>query len=125
MSVVVQLPAPLRSVAGGQRQVTLEPAPETVGEALRALWALHPALRDRVVDEQGQVRPHVNVFVGSEPIRDAGGLAAAVADGSEIAIIPAISGGCNDGALRASPDTRARALTSPGDRRGHARRRFF
>jgi molybdopterin converting factor small subunit len=93
VSVVVELPGPLRPYAGGQRRVMLEPPPATVADALRALWLLHPALRDRVLDEQGRVRPHVNVFVGAESIRDAGGLAAAVPDGSEIAIIPAVSGG--------------------------------
>lgn len=93
MSVVVQIPAPLRPSAGGQGRVVLEPPPATVADALHALCALHPALRDRVLDERGRVRPHVNVFVGVDNIRDRGGLAAAVPDGAEIAIIPAVSGG--------------------------------
>jgi molybdopterin converting factor small subunit len=93
VSLFVQIPGPLRPYAGGCRRVSLGPGPRTVAEALDALWQLHPALRDRVVDEQGRVRPHVNVFVGAESIRDLGGLAAAVADGAEIAIIPAVSGG--------------------------------
>ena len=93
MSVTVQLPGPLRPFAEGRRQVTLDPAPATVGEALGLLWTLYPALRERVLDEQGRVRPHVNVFVGTDSIRDGGGLGARVPDGSEIAIIPAVSGG--------------------------------
>jgi sulfur-carrier protein len=93
VSVTVQLPGPLRPFAQGLREVTLDPPPSTVGEALAALWALHPALRDRVLDEQGRVRPHVNVFVGTDSIRDGAGLDARVPDGSEIAIIPAVSGG--------------------------------
>ena len=101
MSVTVAVPAALRPLAEGLRQVTLDPAPATVGEALVALWARHPALRDRIVDEQGRVRPHVNVFVGTDNIRDRGGLEARVADGSEIAIIAAVSGG---GATTASAD---------------------
>ena len=95
MSVVVQIPAPLRPHAQGRREVTLEGRPLTVGEALSALWAVHPSLRDRVLDEQGQVRPHVNVFVGAESIRDGGGLAMPISDTCVIAIIPAVSGGCN------------------------------
>jgi molybdopterin converting factor small subunit len=91
MSVVVQIPAPLRPQAQGRR----EGRPLTVGEALSALWAMHPSLRDRVLDEQGQVRPHVNVFVGAESIRDGGGLAMPITDTCVIAIIPAVSGGCN------------------------------
>lgn len=93
MSLVVQIPGPLRPYADGRGRVTLAPGPRTVAEALGALWQLHPALRDRILDEQGRVRPHVNIFVGAESIRDLGGLAAAVADPCEIAIIPAVSGG--------------------------------
>ena len=92
MSVVVQIPGPLRPQAQGRREVTLEGRPLTVGEALSAL---HPPLRDRVLDERGQVRPHVNVFVGAESIRDGGGLAMPISDTCVIAIIPAVSGGCN------------------------------
>jgi len=98
VSVTIAIPAPLRPLAEGLRQVTLDPAPATVGEALAALWARHPALRDRIVDEQGRVRPHVNVFVGSDSVRDSGGLKARVPDGSEIAIIAAVSGGATTAA---------------------------
>ena len=93
MSVVIQIPAPLRPFAGGRGRIAIDPAPATVADALGALCALHPGLRDRIFDEQGRVRPHVNVFVGGESIRDAGGLAMAVPDGAEIAIIAAVSGG--------------------------------
>ena len=68
-------------------------SPASVGEALAALWSMHPGVRDRVVTEQGDVRPHVNVFVGSESIRYTGGLATPVRDGDEVSIIPAVSGG--------------------------------
>jgi molybdopterin synthase sulfur carrier subunit len=98
VSVTIEIPAPLRPFAEGRRQVTLDPAPPTVGEALAALWAHHPALRDRILDEQGRVRPHVNVFVGTQSIRDGAGLGARVADGSEIAIIAAVSGGATPAA---------------------------
>jgi molybdopterin converting factor small subunit len=50
-------------------------------------------VRDRVVTEQGEVRPHVNVFVGDESIRFTGGLDTAVTSGAEIHIVPAVSGG--------------------------------
>jgi len=50
-------------------------------------------VRDRVITELGDVRPHVNIFVDGESIRDAGGLGAPVHDGAEIFILPALSGG--------------------------------
>jgi molybdopterin converting factor small subunit len=50
-------------------------------------------VRDRVVTEQGEVRPHVNVFVGVESIRFTGDLATPLAADAEISIVPAVSGG--------------------------------
>ena len=91
--MVVHIPGYLRQFTGGRARVALETRPATAGEALEALWTLHPGVRDRVVTEQGEVRPHVNVFVGSESIRFTGGLATPLADGGEISIVPAVSGG--------------------------------
>jgi sulfur-carrier protein len=65
----------------------------TVGEALRALGERHPGITARVLDEQGEVRRHVNVFVGSQSIRDTGGLATVLRDGSSISLLAAVSGG--------------------------------
>jgi molybdopterin converting factor small subunit len=65
----------------------------TVADALTLLWTLHPGARDRVLNEQGQVRQHIDIFIGSESIRYTGGLASPVADGSQITIVPAVSGG--------------------------------
>jgi molybdopterin converting factor small subunit len=93
MGVTVALPGPLRELAGGRSRVELDAAAGTVGEALRALRSAHPALYDRIVTEQGELRPHVNLFVGVENVRSAGGLAMPIADGSELVIIPAVSGG--------------------------------
>ena len=70
----------------------------TVSDALTALWTLHPGVRDRVINEQGQVRQHINIFVGDENMRYTGGLATPVSDGSQISIVPAVSGGnCSSG----------------------------
>lgn len=77
----------------GRNQIAIEAAPSSVGEALAELWKLHPGLRDRVVNEQGQLRQHVNVFLDSENIRRKESLATQVADGSELTILPAVSGG--------------------------------
>ena len=94
--VVFHIPGYLRTFTGGVSRVDLERCPDTVGEALAALWALHPGVRDRVVDERGAVRQHVNVFVGDESIRFTGGLQTAVRPGVEIWIVPAVSGGGPD-----------------------------
>jgi len=93
MAVTINIPSYLAAFADGQRSVKLTSSPATVGQALDALWGQHPALRDRVVDEQSQVRQHINIFVGEESIRFAQGLATPVPDGAEILIVPAVSGG--------------------------------
>jgi L-asparaginase len=91
--LTVFVPAALRGFTGGRAEVALGGAPATVGAALELLFAAHPGLRDRVVDETGAVRPHVNVFVGPESIRFLGGLAAPLPADGELAILPAVSGG--------------------------------
>jgi molybdopterin converting factor small subunit len=95
LKLTFRIPGPLLSFTGGRSLVEADAAPTvaTVEEALGQLWRLYPGLRERVLTEQGQVRPHVNVFVGSDSIRDTGGLSTPVKDRAEIAIIPAVSGG--------------------------------
>lgn len=93
MSVRVILPAQLRELAGGRASVPLEGSPTTVAEAFDALRATLPGVYDRIVTERREVRQHVNVFVGDEDIRWTGGLGTPLAEGSEVVILPAVSGG--------------------------------
>jgi molybdopterin synthase sulfur carrier subunit len=91
--VTVELPGALRPFARGSAVVTLDEPCATVGEALETLERHWPGVRDRVLDEQGTLRPHVAVFVGEESIRHRGGLNAPLAEDSTIVILPAVSGG--------------------------------
>jgi sulfur-carrier protein len=91
--VTFHIPGALREFTAGQNRVEIKASPTTVSKALSALWTLHPGVRDRVTTEQGQIREHINIFVGNEDIRYTGGLMTPVSDGSEISIVPAISGG--------------------------------
>src|SRR5437870_3168778 len=95
MQVVVLVPRALRRFAGEQARVTID-ASDGCGlrDVLDALARVHPGVAARVLDEQGRLRRHVNVFVGDEESRVLGGLDAPVPDGAEIAILPAVSGGC-------------------------------
>ena len=93
MAVRVRLPVTLRDLPGVKAVVTLPGQPGTVADALAALWRELPSLRDRILTETGDVREHVQVFVGVESIRYTGGLATAVPEGTEISIVPAVSGG--------------------------------
>jgi molybdopterin converting factor small subunit len=80
-------------MTGGLSHVEVETSGGTLQDALEALFAAYPGIRDRILTERGEIREHVNVFVGNNETRNSGGLATPVADGMEIAIIPAISGG--------------------------------
>ena len=82
----------LRSFTGGETEVRLADGSATVGDALGELWSQHPALRDRILDEQGEIRTHVNIFLGDKSVKQAEGLATPVR-GSEIHIFNAVSGG--------------------------------
>ncbi len=98
MSVVFFIPGPLRAFTNGRSEVVVEGSFATLRDALAALCAIHPGLRDRMLTEQGEVREHINLFVGNECVRYANGLATRVPDGSEISVIPAISGGSREAA---------------------------
>ena len=110
MAVVFYIPSYLRNFTEGRGRVPVSARAATVGEALTELWMLYPGVRDRVVDEQGKLRRHVNVFVGDVNIRDARGLDTVLPHGTEISIIPAVSGGrriaghCNRGLCAPRPD---------------------
>jgi sulfur-carrier protein len=91
--VTFHIPGALRQFTGGQSKIAIEQSPATVANALIAFWTLYPGIRDRVVTEQGQVREHINIFVGEENVRYTGGLATPVNNHAEISIVPAISGG--------------------------------
>jgi len=93
MPVSFRIPTYLAAFADGKNLLAIEDSPATVRDALKSLWQQHPALRDRIVDEQGEVRQHINIFVGEEAIRFADGLATKVPEGTEILIVPAVSGG--------------------------------
>jgi sulfur-carrier protein len=91
--VTFHIPGALREFTDGRSAVTLDFSSGTLTDALSALWALHPGVRDRVVTEQGQLRQHINIFVGNENVRYTGGLATPIPENSEVHIVPAVSGG--------------------------------
>ncbi len=83
----VRLRAPLSELAGGRRELELDGA--TVAEVLRALEEEHPDVKGWILDEQGNIREHINVFVNKEYGQEATPLR----PDDRVHIIPAISGG--------------------------------
>jgi sulfur-carrier protein len=93
MPVTFYIPGALREFTAGRSTVEIAESAATLAEALSALWTLYPGVRDRIATEQGQVREHINIFVGDENIRYTGGLTTKLASGSQISIVPVVSGG--------------------------------
>lgn len=87
------IPSQLREFTRNRAEIRVEGHASSVSDALLLLWRECPAIRDRVLTERGEVRPHINIFVDGEALRDRGGLGADVPDGAEIYILPAVSGG--------------------------------
>jgi molybdopterin synthase sulfur carrier subunit len=91
MPVTVRIPTTLRPLAGGRSTVEVEGS--TVGEVLKSLDATHEGFADRLLDEQGNLRRFVNVFVADDDVRYLQGLDTPVPDGETVAILPAVAGG--------------------------------
>ena len=83
----------LKEFTGGGTEFVLNGEHDTVGEVLSALWVERAALRDRVLNEQGEIRRHVNIFYDGRDVRRLDGLATAIVPGSELHIFNAVSGG--------------------------------
>lgn len=93
MTIAVVVPNALTPYTRGAGTLQVHAPCATVADALSAVAARWPALTDRVLTEQGELRRHVNVFVGDESIRFLDGLDTPIADGATIMIVPAVSGG--------------------------------
>jgi molybdopterin converting factor small subunit len=91
MSVKVRIPTILRTYTDGASEVTAEGA--TLGEVLEDLEANHNGIKARVLDDAGEIRRFVNVYVGNDDVRFLEGLGSATPEGTQISIIPAVAGG--------------------------------
>jgi sulfur-carrier protein len=91
VSTTVRIPTPLRNLTDGAAKVTVDGG--TVREVLDAVEAAHPGVAERLLDEQGNLRRFVNVFVDDEDIRFQEGLDTTVAEGATVSVIPAVAGG--------------------------------
>lgn len=93
MAVTVRLPGALRDSVGGENKLTA--AGRTLEEVFADIERRHPGFRARVVDDAGQLRTYVNVYIGDADARTSGGLAAAVPPDAEVMVIPAMAGGAS------------------------------
>lgn len=91
MAVTVYIPTPFRRATGNRDRVDVAAA--DVGTLLEELERSYSGLKGLVRDERGELHRHINLYVNSESIDALRGLATPLADGDEVAIIPALAGG--------------------------------
>jgi molybdopterin synthase sulfur carrier subunit len=86
-----RIPGPLRSLSGGQSTVDVEAG--DLRAAIDRLDQKHPGFKSRLLDDQGEPRQFVNIYLNDEDIRLGSGLGSAVRESDEISIVPAVAGG--------------------------------
>ena len=88
---VIRIPAPLRSYTDGADEVPVDG--DTAGEALVNLGEAHAGILEKLLDDSGELRSFVNVYIGERNIRSLVGLKSPVGEGDILSIVPAVAGG--------------------------------
>ena len=91
MAIEVRIPTILRTYTGGESEV--DAAGATLAEVLDDLDASYTGIKGRILDESGELRRFVNVYVGNDDVRFLDNLATPTPDGAQISVIPAVAGG--------------------------------
>ena len=91
MPVTVRIPQPLRNLTANQS--TVPAGGDTLLACITNLEAAFPGFRERVMDDGGQLRRFVNIYVNGDDVRFIEGLATPLKDGDEVSIVPAVAGG--------------------------------
>jgi len=91
MAINVRIPQPLRGLTGNKPVV--ESSGTSLGECIVSLETTFPGMRDRLMDESGQLRRFVNIYVNGDDVRFIDGLGTSLKDGDEVSIVPAVAGG--------------------------------
>ena len=91
MSIVVRIPTPLRRLTDGQDKVDVDS--DSLGGVIDAMNEQYPGIRERICDDQGQLRNFVNVYINGEDVRFLQGLETPTSAGDEVSVVPAVAGG--------------------------------
>ncbi len=91
MSVVVRIPTPLRRMTNGQDKVEVDSG--NLAAMVDELEGSYPGMKDRLLDENGELRYFVNIYLNGEDVRFLDGLETAMSSGDEVSIVPAVAGG--------------------------------
>ena len=100
MSVSVYIPSPFRWLTQNREHIDVDG--QNVAEVLTAVNTRYPGFDNLVFDSEGSVPAHINIYVNNREIHELGGTETPVADGDQVAVIPALAGGADDGAQPAA-----------------------
>jgi adenylyltransferase/sulfurtransferase len=88
---VIRIPTPLRSYVNGQSEVPVQG--NTVADAMESLLTQFPTMRPHLTNNEGKLRPFVNLFLGENNVRDLQGLETPLGEGDRLLLIPSVAGG--------------------------------
>lgn len=91
MTVTIRVPTTLRTLTAGEPEVHVDPG--TVESVFSSLELRHPGFSERLLDDDGNLRRFVNVFVSDDDVRFLDGMKTDVPDGETVSIVPAVAGG--------------------------------
>ncbi len=91
MGVTVRIPTPLRRMTNGQSKLEMDAS--TLSVMIDSLEASYPGFKERLIDENGDLRYFVNIYLNGEDVRFLQGLDTSTSSGDEISIVPAVAGG--------------------------------
>ncbi len=91
MAVTVKIPTPLRTLTNNDDSCEIDAS--DLAAVVTALEATYPGMQERLLDEGGEIRRFVNIFVNGEDVRFLNGLTTTLDTGDEISIVPAVAGG--------------------------------
>lgn len=91
MAITVRIPTPLRRLTNGQDKLEIEST--NVSEMIDSMESEFPGFKERLLDENGELRYFVNIYLNGEDVRFLEGVATPISSGDEISIVPAVAGG--------------------------------
>ena len=91
MSATVKIPTPLRKLTNNETSVDV--VGKTIEQIVESLDSTYPGMRERLIDDSGDLRHFVNIYLNGEDIRYIDGLKSTVSDNDELSIVPAVAGG--------------------------------
>ena len=91
MTATVKIPTPLRKLTNNETSVDV--VGKTIEQIVESLDSTYPGMRERLIDDNGDLRHFVNIYLNGEDIRYIDGLKSTVSDNDELSIVPAVAGG--------------------------------